>query len=104
MNPFRWTREHQLAGVAACLIGAMAGLFFLDGIAGPKAIVELCIGRVGRLHERLSDVATVRTLLAVAIAGGCHRSVSGLRRTATQNLTSGSGNAGGGRVSKGRGN
>ena len=28
MNPLRWKREHQLAGIVACLIGAMAGIFF----------------------------------------------------------------------------
>jgi hypothetical protein len=28
MNPFRWTREQQLAAGAACLVGALAGVFF----------------------------------------------------------------------------
>jgi hypothetical protein len=28
MNPFRWRPEHQVAGVIACLLGAIAGMFF----------------------------------------------------------------------------
>jgi hypothetical protein len=28
MNPFRWRPEHQVAGVIACLVGAIAGIFF----------------------------------------------------------------------------
>ena len=28
MNPLRWTREHQLAWIIACLLGAVAGLAY----------------------------------------------------------------------------
>jgi hypothetical protein len=28
MNPIRWRREHQVAGIAICLIGVIAGVFF----------------------------------------------------------------------------
>ena len=28
LNPLRWSREHQVAGVLICLIGAFAGTFF----------------------------------------------------------------------------
>jgi hypothetical protein len=28
MNPIRWQREHQVAGIAICIIGAIFGLLF----------------------------------------------------------------------------
>ncbi len=28
MNPLRWRREHQIAWIAFCVVGGMAGLFF----------------------------------------------------------------------------
>jgi hypothetical protein len=28
LNPFRWRREHQIAGVIVCLLGGAAGVFF----------------------------------------------------------------------------
>jgi len=48
MNPLRWKREHQVAWVAICLIGAIAGLIFgwfqspiyrltKDAVSGPWA-------------------------------------------------------------------
>jgi hypothetical protein len=49
------------------------------------------------------SLSTIRALLAVAVAGRCHRSFSGLRRTTTQNLTSGSGNAAQARCPKAQG-
>jgi hypothetical protein len=28
MNPLNWERQHQVAGIALCLVGAIAGVFF----------------------------------------------------------------------------
>lgn len=28
MNPLNWTRQHQVAGIAFCAVGAIAGVFF----------------------------------------------------------------------------
>ncbi len=43
MNPFRWTREHQLAWLVTCLLGAVVGLFIgfvvdLERSAGTAAL------------------------------------------------------------------
>src|SRR5260370_23049599 len=50
MNPLHWKREYQVAWIAFCLIGGMAGLFFAwMGAAGRNLASSgtLCVGAPG---------------------------------------------------------
>jgi hypothetical protein len=43
MNPLRWRREHQVAWIAFCILGAMAGLFFAWTESGVRAMVNYTV-------------------------------------------------------------
>jgi hypothetical protein len=43
MNPLHWRREYQVAWVAFCILGAMAGLFFAWTESGVRAMVNYTV-------------------------------------------------------------
>jgi hypothetical protein len=44
MNPLQWRREHQVAWIAFCIVGAMAGLFFAWMESGARVTANFTMG------------------------------------------------------------
>jgi hypothetical protein len=48
MNPLDWKRQHQVAGIAFCILGAITGVFFAWMVlAVPTVVFALSFRRVG---------------------------------------------------------
>jgi hypothetical protein len=83
MNPIRWKRQDQVAGLAFCAVGAIAGIFFA-WLDSPFRIPRR-IRRMGRCSQYIFAVAVTRqSIVAVAAPGGARGCTSILRGTPQQ--------------------
>ena len=76
MNPFRWPRAHQLAGVFFCLFGALVGLFVAFALEKSSSDIPSARSISGEWADNtvifltwLDDDDWPLPLLGVAIAG-----------------------------------
>jgi hypothetical protein len=81
MNPLDWNRQHQVAGIAFCAIGAIVGNFFrLDGLPIPTVVFAFHFRSVGRYNRCFPALAVARrSLWAVARYRRMRRGIGILR-------------------------